>query len=141
LRQLHSAGQRTIRACDPGRGVTGVNQPPPEEYEALTAGAGVVRLNQRTLIELTGRDRAAFLHNFCTNDIRGLKPGGGCEAFITSVQGRILGHVLVFCGAETLVLETVPGQSDRLLTHLDRYLIREDVTLADRTGEWGELLL
>ncbi len=118
-----------------------VNHPPPNEYEALTAAAGIVRMNGRTLVELTGRDRNSFLHNFCTNDIRGLKPGCGCEAFITSVQGKILGHVMVFCGPESLVLDTVPGQAEPLIAHLDRYLIREEVALADRSNDWTDLLV
>ncbi|MCE9546097.1 MAG: folate-binding protein, partial [Planctomycetia bacterium] len=112
---------------------------PPHEYQALTAGVGVASLPGRTLVELTGADRQTFLHNFCTNDVRGLKPGEGCEAFITSVQGKIIAHVIISCEADRLVLDTVPGQAERIITHLDKYLIREQVVLADRTAEWGEL--
>lgn len=111
------------------------------QYTALTRGAGVVDFSGRTQIELTGADRTAFLHNFCTNEIRKLQPGGGCEAFITSTQGKILGHVLVFCRADSLVLETVSGQGQALIAHLDRYLIREKVELHDRGTERGELLV
>lgn len=111
------------------------------EYEALTGGAGLVDLGPRTLIELSGADRASFLHNFCTNDIRKLAPGESCEAFITSVQGKVLAHVQVFAGAESLLVETVGGWNEKLMAHLDRYLIREQVQLVDRSQEWGELLL
>jgi folate-binding protein YgfZ len=111
------------------------------QYAALTRDTGVVDFSSRTQIELTGADRAAFLHNFCTNEIKKLQPGGGCEAFITSTQGKILGHVLVFCRSDSLVLETVPGQAQALIAHLDRYLIREKVELHDRSSEWNELLV
>jgi tRNA-modifying protein YgfZ len=111
------------------------------QYEALTAGVGLARHFQRTQVELTGRDRATFLNNFCTNDVRRLEPGGGCEAFVTSVQGKVLGHVFVFCRPESLVIDTVPGQGAALVAHLDRYLIREQVELHDRSAEWAELLL
>lgn len=111
------------------------------EYEALTRGAGLVDLGSRTLIELVGPDRATFLHNFCTNDIRKLAPGETCEAFITSVQGKVLAHVHVFAKADSLLVETVGGLNEKLLAHLDRYLIREQVQLIDRGEEWGELLL
>jgi len=57
------------------------------------------------------------------------------------VQGKVLGYGYVFCHAESLVLETVPGQGPRLVGHLDHYLIREDVQLHDRTETWGELLV
>ena len=111
-----------------------------EHYTALTRGAGLVDFGDRTQLELIGDDRAAFLHNLSTNEIRKLAPGEGCEAFLLNVQGKIIGHVLVFCG-ESLVLETVPGQAEKLLAHLDRYLIREKVTLHDRSRDWAELLL
>lgn len=113
----------------------------PTDYAALTSGAGLLDFGDRTQLELTGEDRAAFLHNLCTNDIRKLVPGSGCEAFLLNVQGKIVGHVLVFCRHDSLVLETVPGQADILLGHLDRYLIRERVELHDRSHDWAELLL
>ena len=76
-----------------------------DPYAALTVGAGVIDFSARTQIELRGEDRATFLHNFCTNDVNRLTPGGGCEAFITNAQGKILAHVLIFCGQQSLTLE------------------------------------
>lgn len=111
------------------------------EYDALTSGAGLVPLLDRTQIEVTGNDRATFLHNVCTNDVKGLRPGEGCEAFFTNVQGKIVSHGFIFCREESMVLETVPGQAEKLLSHLDRYLISEKVELADRSADWGELLI
>lgn len=109
--------------------------------EAAIHGAVLIDLPGRTQMELTGKDRASFLHNFCTNHIKGLAVGQGCEAFITSIKGRILGHVLVFAGAQRLLVETVSGQGAALLAHLDKYIITEDVQLADRTDEWSQLYL
>ncbi len=111
------------------------------QHEALTRNAGWVDLGARTLIELTGRDRAAFLHNFCTNEVRKLTPGSGCEAFFTSVQGKTFGHGYIFCQQESLVVDSVPDQASTLIAALDRYLIREEVQLHDRSGQWSELLL
>ena len=110
-------------------------------YEALVQRVGLVDLGARTLIELTGKDRAAFLHNLCTNEVRKLSAGQGCEAFLTTVQGKTLGHVFIWIGSESTVLDTVPGQSDTLLKHLDHYLVCEQVELADRSEAWHELLL
>ncbi|HTU27443.1 MAG TPA: glycine cleavage T C-terminal barrel domain-containing protein [Pirellulales bacterium] len=111
------------------------------DYDALTAGAALVDFNRRTLVELTGDDRARFLHNLSTNEIVKLPVHAGCEAFLTNVQGKILAHVLVFAEPDALVLDTVPGQGPAIVKHLDRYLIRERVTLADRTADWAEWLL
>jgi hypothetical protein len=45
----------------------------------------------------------------------------------------------VFAGAESLWLETTAGQETKIIPHLDRYLIREDVQLIGRSEERGEL--
>ncbi len=110
-----------------------------EQYSALSYGAGCVDVSDRTQVRITGADRVKFLHGFCTNDIKRLKSGGGCEAFLTSVQGKVLGHVFVFCGDQDLTLETSPGQAEAILGHLERYVIREDVQfdiLQARVAEW-----
>jgi tRNA-modifying protein YgfZ len=111
------------------------------EYAALTVGLGMVDFASRTQLELTGEDRSAFLHSFTTNDIRGLQPGRGCEAFVLDARGHTLGHVMVFSTPHSLVLDTVPGQAEKLASHLNRYIIRERVEITDRSEDWGELLL
>lgn len=98
-------------------------------------------LTGRTQIEMTGADRHSFLHNFCTNHIKGLAVGRGCEAFVTSIKGRILFHVLVFAEEHSLWIETEPGQATGLLAHLHQYIITEDVQLFDRSEELGQLYL
>lgn len=72
-------------------------------------------MGHRTQIELTGADRARFLHNLCTNDILRLHPGSGCEAFLTTAQGKTVGLVSVFCAADSLIMETVAGQAELLI--------------------------
>ncbi|HEY4307808.1 MAG TPA: glycine cleavage T C-terminal barrel domain-containing protein [Pirellulales bacterium] len=111
------------------------------EYAVLSSAVGLVDLSDRTQIELTGADRQSFLHNLSTNEVRRLATGAGCEAFLCNVQGHTLALVNIFCGAETLVIETVPGEEAKLLKHLDKYLIREKVELHGRSEPWAELLL
>ena len=111
------------------------------EYDALTSGIGVAALRPQTWIELTGEDRLTLLHNLCTNDINRLEPQTGCEAFLTDVRGKVLGHVIVLCGPQSVTIETTGGQAESIVQHLDRYIIREDVQVHDRSGQWSELLL
>ncbi|HEX3871858.1 MAG TPA: glycine cleavage T C-terminal barrel domain-containing protein [Pirellulales bacterium] len=111
------------------------------DYAALSQTGGLVDVSDRTQIELTGADRAAFLHNLTTNDLRKLPSGRGCEAFFLDARGHILALAPIFVGNESHVIETVPGQGSRLAAHLDRYLIREKVEIHDRAGQWGELFL
>ncbi len=111
------------------------------EYRALHEQAAVIDLADRTQIELCGADRVKFLHGLCTNDIRRLERGQGCEAFFLDARGHTLAYGAVFACSGSLVIETVPGQAERLLAHLDRYLIREQVVLANRAPQYAELLV
>jgi tRNA-modifying protein YgfZ len=111
------------------------------QYQALRSGCGVVELRNWTSVTLTGADRHAFLHNFCTNDVKRLAIGESCEAFFTNVKGKIIGHGLVTCRENELVIVGEPGQTPKLIEHLDRYVIREDVQLRDTTAARGYLLI
>lgn len=111
------------------------------DYAALTTEAGLLELADWTQIELTGADRASFLHNICTNEMRKLPPGAGSEAFFLNAKGHVLGHAFVFAGESSHLIFGSPGQNERLMAHLDRYIIREDVQLHDRTSEATALLL
>ncbi len=112
-----------------------------DDYIALSKEGGFVQLPEWSSIIITGKDRQVFLHNFCTNDIRSLAPGQCCEAFITNVKGKVIGHGLVTCRDESLVVVTVPQQAATLIAHLDRYVIREDVQLQDTTSDRAYFLL
>jgi folate-binding protein YgfZ len=111
------------------------------EYQALVEGAGLVDFRQRMRIAVGGADRVKFLNGFCTSDVKRLSVGEGCEAFITSAQGKTIGHVQIYCEHDALLVETVSGQAKRLIAHLDRYVIREDVVLHDRSTERAAVLL
>jgi folate-binding protein YgfZ len=95
----------------------------------------------RAQVEIGGKDRARLLHGLCTNDIKGLKPGEGCEVFLTDAQGHTIGHGFVFSGPDSLWYDTVPGESERVIRNLDRYVVREDVSFADRSESSKELVV
>lgn len=90
-----------------------------------------------TWFRVSGRDAHKFLHNFCTNDIQKLPQIRGCEAFITNVKARVLGHIFAFEAGDdagpAIDVFSFPDQETPLLTHLDRYLVREEVTFAGRS--------
>src|SRR5690349_20394588 len=110
-------------------------------HDALRSGRGVYRLADWSAIAISGRDRASFLQNFTTNDIKRLNPGDACESFFLNVKGKIIGHGLMTCRAEEHVFVGPPGQAASLIAHLDRYVIREDVQLHDLTNERRYLLV
>jgi folate-binding protein YgfZ len=114
---------------------------PSHDVDPPFSSAGHVALERWETVQVAGRDRATFLHNMCTNDIRALADGSGCEAFFTDVKGKIIAHTYILATADELLLIAVPGVAERLIPHLDRYVIREDVQLADRTTDYAWTLL
>jgi len=112
-----------------------------QQYDVLRRGCGMVELAEWSSVTLTGVDRQKFLNSFCTNDVKKLAPGECCEAFIPNAKGRILGHGLISCRENELVFVGTPNQAVRIIEHLDRYIIREDVQLRDTTAERNYVLL
>lgn len=111
------------------------------DYDSLTHGAGLADGAPRGRFAVTGRDRAAFLHRFCTNHITGLAPGQSCEAFFCNAQGKIVGFADIFCLPESFVVETAAGQAERSIAHLDRYVLRDDAQFVPRQDDWSELIV
>lgn len=81
-------------------------------------------------IIVTGKDRASFLHNFCTNNIRGLEVGQALEAFFTDARARVLGFGYIIALESRHEIWQPRASADRLLKHLSRYVIREDVSFS-----------
>lgn len=111
---------------------------PKLEFLAAIQDAALFDQGPRTQLELTGKDRQKYLHNFCTNEIRNLRPGQSCEAFVTTIQGKIKAHIFVFAEEDSLWIDSNPGYEDLLFAHLDKYLITEDVQFARRSAEFVE---
>ena len=107
--------------------------------DALREGAAWLDLSARGKIRVTGEDRARLLHAMTTQDVQTLTPGHGCYAFFLNAQGRILGDVNIFCREDSFLLDTEPETRQKLYDHIDRYIIADDVTLEDATGEMATL--
>lgn len=86
------------------------------------------------MVVVAGSDRAKFLHNLCTADVLKMQVGDHREAFFTNVKGHVLAHALLVCQAEAVVMVVFQRNASPLLAHLDRYLLRDNVTFtpADR---------
>lgn len=114
---------------------------PPAGYEAAFESAAMFDLSCRSRLLMTGPDRRNFLHNFCTNEIRGLTDQTACEAFLLNVKGRILGHILVIADEDRLWIESAAGQAAPIMQHLEKYHLLEDFQLSDQSSGTEELLV
>jgi len=103
-------------------------------YNALHAAAAWLDLSARGRIYATGDDRARLLHAMTTNHVQQLTPGTGCYAFFLNAQGHIQADVNLLCLEDRFLLDTEPETRERMLRHLDKYIIADDVALEDATG-------
>jgi folate-binding protein YgfZ len=108
-------------------------------YRALRESAAWFDVSTRGRIQAAGEDRARLLHAMTTNHIQELTPGGGVYAFFLNAQGRILADVYVFCRERDFLLDTEPRTRQSAFEHLDQYIIMDDVTLEDVSGQTCEL--
>jgi len=112
---------------------------PEREFEALCRGAGLVDLTFRVRAVVTGDDRASFLQNMLTNDVRALKPGQGCKALKLDVRGRIESKVDVLCREHQLWCDLDPGPAPHVLPALREHVIAEDVTIQEASERYSVL--
>jgi folate-binding protein YgfZ len=108
-------------------------------YEALRSRAAYIDLSGRGQIRVTGEDRARLLHAMSTNDVNRLEEQHGLYAFFLTAQGRIIADANIYNLGDSLWLDTEPELREKLLAHLDKYIIADDVTLEDETGNWAVL--
>lgn len=92
-----------------------------------------LRISALARLIVTGKDRAKYLHNFCTNQIKELPSGKACEAFFCDVKARVIAHGYVLAFDETLEIWMLGGDEAGVLKHLNRYIITEDVTITSVT--------
>ncbi len=119
---------------------------PAGEYAQVRNHSGLFDVSHRSKVELTGPEASSFLHNLCSNDIKNLALGAGCEAFLTTNKARVVAHLIVYHlrledGGDALWLDLAPGLAEKIIRHLDHYVISEQVELADRTREFAQLHL
>ncbi len=101
------------------------------ELEALVQSAGVFDLGYRTFLRATGKDRVRWLNGMITQTVKGLGPGQTGYTLVLNPQGRIQGDGEVLFYEDHLELETDRSQSERLLGHLRRFIIMDDVQLQE----------
>ncbi len=111
------------------------------ELDSLLRSAGVSDLGWRGRILVTGSDRLRWLNGMVSNTVQALPEGQGNYSFLLSVQGRIQGDCYVYRRADDLLLDTSRDQIQGVMSHLEHFVIMDDVELADVSRQWTALLL
>jgi folate-binding protein YgfZ len=143
---------------------------PDMEIAALAAGAAIHDLGWMRRVAVRGGDRFRWLSGMVTNTVNDLFPNTGAWNFVLNAQGRIQGDLTVwrlgeemsprrrgsvgeetesedrlrgtpFAGESGLELEIAADQTDKVLGHLNRFIIMDDVELVplgeEQVGETG----
>jgi folate-binding protein YgfZ len=114
---------------------------PALQLAALVQEAGISRLDQVGWIRVTGEDRVRWLNGMVTNSIQQQEDGKVTYNFLLSVQGRIQGDATILVRPDALLIETALSQVPTLMALLDRFIIMDDVELADVTSTHSGLLI
>ncbi|MBI2267345.1 MAG: aminomethyl transferase family protein [Armatimonadetes bacterium] len=108
---------------------------PEREYAALRETLGLLDCSFRGTLELEGKDRVSFLHGLVTQDIKGLKSGNCAYSLMTTNKARIMADMFVYALPDSLILDLVRQNVDKVKGELEKYIFVEDVTVKDVSHE------
>ncbi|MGO9123415.1 MAG: YgfZ/GcvT domain-containing protein [Terriglobales bacterium] len=109
------------------------------EFAELVSGCGLIDLSSRAQIALTGSDRVRWLNGMVTNNIRDLAVGRGVYAFLLNPQGHILADMYAYNRGESITIDSDPSELEKLLATFNRYIIMDEVEVANVTGRMQSL--
>jgi folate-binding protein YgfZ len=99
------------------------------EIAALAGGAAAHDLGWVRRVSVRGKDRFRWLSGMVSNGVKDLPENGGALNFVLNAQGRIQGDLTVWREGDQLELEIAADQFEKLIAHLDHYIIMDDVEL------------
>ena len=95
--------------------------------------AGVLPLDTRIVVRVTGDDRASFLHGMCTADVNGAKPGVILPAVFLTEHAHVIADAFIWVTADSLLLDIDAEAWARIHSHLDRLLVADDVEFEEQS--------
>jgi folate-binding protein YgfZ len=101
----------------------------------------------RGVVEVTGGDASRWLDGMVTNDIAAIsraegagdRAENGCYAALLTPKGRIVSDLHILAREDGYWLETSAFAVADLMARLDKYIVADDVELADRSAEFARL--
>jgi folate-binding protein YgfZ len=109
------------------------------EYQRATATIALVDTNFQAVAEFTGPDGLRFLNAITSGNIRDLKAGGSALGLLLNPQGHILAELRTLALDDRLMVLSPRMVFERTQETLEKFIIMDDVTLTNRTAEFGTL--
>jgi folate-binding protein YgfZ len=111
------------------------------EFRHARESVALIDKNYRAYLSFTGPDRVRYLNAILTNNIKELSSGQGNVSLLLNPQGHILAEIETYALSDKLFCVSYAMIRERLIEWLDKYIIMDDVTLADETHRFGTLAL
>jgi folate-binding protein YgfZ len=111
------------------------------EYVFAQKSVALIDKNYGCYLSFTGPDRVRYLNAILTNNIKDLPASQGNVSLLLNPQGRILAEIETYALPESLFCVSYALIRQQLIETLDKYIIMDDVTLADDTQRFGTLAL
>jgi len=111
------------------------------EYRMARETVALLDKSYRLYLDFTGPDRVRYLNAILTNDIKGLQANHGTVSLFLNPQGHIQAEIETYAENGKLFCVSFAMIRERLIPALDKYIIMDDVTLADRTDAYATLAL
>ncbi len=108
---------------------------PEAESAALATAAAGHDMGWLRRVAVRGEDRFRWLSGMVTNMVNDLGENTGAWNLVLNAQGRIQGDLTVWRQGDNLEIEVAADQYDRLLAHLEHFIIMDDVELVPIGGE------
>ena len=99
--------------------------------------ASFVNLSARAKFRISGTDRFRFLNGQITNDLGKASEAIAIEACVLNAKGKMNAHIFVSALAECFSVDTEPELRETLRSRLERYVIADDVQIADVTDQFS----
>lgn len=115
-----------------------------EVVRATRSSVGLFRVDALALIEVKGEDRVRWLDGMISGDVSRLEEqgqGAGCYATLLTNRGKIVSDLHVAHLGEGFLLACQRDQAETVRTTLDRFIIADDVELADVSESFEALAL
>jgi folate-binding protein YgfZ len=102
---------------------------PEAETAAILQAAAVHDLGWIRRVAVRGEDRFRWLSGMVSNTVQDLPTNGGAWNLVLNAQGRIQGDITTWREGDDLELEVSFDQYNRLIGHLEHFIIMDDVEL------------
>ncbi len=108
---------------------------PAAELRVLLDACGFYDMSWQAKLVLTGEDRVRWLNGMLTNNVRDLPVGHGNYSFLLTAQGRIVADLVAYNRGDYLLVTSDRSQVQAIKDMFDRYIIMDDVEVADITDK------